>query len=327
MKNMLFIAPKFYSYHILMKKAFEDRGFSVDYFDDRPSESFFVKALIRLNKNILKRKISKYFETIKSNALKKKYDLVLVIYGQSFTCDMIKDLRQICTSAKFIFYMYDPINVMPDRLDFAKLFDKAYTFDMADFEKYKVFNFLPLFFAKDDYSKQEIQYDYYVLTTAMPGKYRKIKEILNTIKNRNKNVRIFDYQFLQSKIVWLYYFITTSEFRWSKFWEFKYKRLTYSEANNILEQSNIIIDCPKEGQSGLTIRTLECLAAKKKMITTNKTINKYDFYRPENIYIYENKIDFNDIFFKSNFKDIPLEIKEKYSINNWASCILSLEVK
>ena len=327
MKNMLFIAPKFYSYHILMKKAFEDKGYNVDYYDDRPGDSFAIKALIRLNKGLVKRKTAKYFENIKRKAMEKEYELVLVIYGQSFTCDMMKDLKKICTNAKFVFYMYDPISSMPDRIEFAQFFDKAYTFDIVDFENYKEFDFLPLFYVKDDYNKRKIQYDYCVLTTAMPGKYKKIKEILKFIKKQDNNLKIFNFQFLQSRIVWLYYFITTSEFKRSKFWEFKYKRLSYSESNNILEKSNIIIDCPKEGQSGLTIRTLECLAAGKKMITTNKTILKYDFYRPENFYVYDGEIDFDDIFFKRDYNPIPLEIKEKYSISNWVNCILSLEEK
>ena len=65
MSNLLFIGPRFYDYHIIIKNAFEKKGYSVDYFDDRPSSSFITKCLLRLNKKLLNHKIKKYFERIK----------------------------------------------------------------------------------------------------------------------------------------------------------------------------------------------------------------------------------------------------------------------
>ena len=77
------------------------------------------------------------------------------------------------------------------------------------------------------------------------------------------------------------------------------------------------MDSAQEGQNGLTIRVIEALGAKKKIITTNQDIVNYDFYCPENIYIYNGKINLDSIFFHSDYKIIDEKIYNKYSLSNW----------
>ena len=66
----------------------------------------------------------------------------------------------------------------------------------------------------------------------------------------------------------------------------------------------------------MTMRVFEAFGAGKKLITTNADIINYDFYRPENIYIFKDKFDFNDIFFRSNSVEVSDEIKENYSLKS-----------
>ena len=81
----------------------------------------------------------------------------------------------------------------------------------------------------------------------------------------------------------------------------------------IFKESNCILDAPQAGQTGLTIRTIECLGAKRKMITTNKDIKKYDFYNESNILVFDGKIDKECDFFKNPFIELNEEIYKKYS--------------
>ena len=90
-----------------------------------------------------------------------------------------------------------------------------------------------------------------------------------------------------------------------------------------IEKTKCILDAPQKGQNGLTIRTIECLGAKRKLITTNQDIVNYDFYCPENIYVYNGEFDYNSIFFKTNYKDIDNEIYKKYLLDNWLDIILN----
>jgi hypothetical protein len=94
---------------------------------------------------------------------------------------------------------------------------------------------------------------------------------------------------------------------------------------NIFATSRCILDSAQAGQSGLTMRTFEVLGAKKKLITSNPTIEEYDFYNPTNIYIYKQgqSIDFSNDFFTKPYEEIPTDIYEKYSITAWAKALLS----
>ena len=319
MKNLLFIGPRFYNYHVYIKNGFEKAGYHVDYFDDRPSTSFLSKALLRLNKNLIKKQIRKYFDSILLETSKKHYDVVFVLYGQSFSKEMMEEMRSKMNDTRFIFYMYDPIFSMPDRLEFAKVFDKCYSFDSDDCKKYPIFHFLPLFYS-NEIKKQELVYDSSYVGTIMPGKYAYINNMLTQLKSHYDN--IYELKVIQSPLVWLYYKLTKKEFRKSKMKEFTYSRISNQEADEIMAKSRFILDCPKKNQSGLTIRCFEALEANKKLITTNQAIKEYDFYNPNNIYIFEDKFDFEDAFFKNEYQEVPVEIKEKYSLDNWIKQIL-----
>ena len=91
---------------------------------------------------------------------------------------------------------------------------------------------------------------------------------------------------------------------------------------DIYESSRCVLDSAQSGQLGLTIRVLEALGANKKLITTNSDIVNYDFYRPENIYVYKGNIDLDNVFFKEGYKEVDKEIYEKYSLRNWLKEIL-----
>lgn len=106
-------------------------------------------------------------------------------------------------------------------------------------------------------------------------------------------------------------------FEKAKYNEFNFQPLKGEKMNEIYEKSRCVLDSAQDGQIGLTIRVIEALGAKKKLITTNEDIVNYDFYCPENIYLYNGKFDLDNIFFKSKYKRIDNVIYERYSLRNW----------
>lgn len=110
-----------------------------------------------------------------------------------------------------------------------------------------------------------------------------------------------------------------SELRYAKLNEFHYTPLSEKEMRQVYINSKCVLDSAQAGQVGLTIRVIEALGAKKKIITTNADVKEYDFYRPENIYIYDESkgIDLNSVFFKSEYQKIEDRIYKKYSLENW----------
>jgi len=94
------------------------------------------------------------------------------------------------------------------------------------------------------------------------------------------------------------------------------------EILNIISKSKTVLDIQHPDQSGLTMRTIEMLGAKRKLITTNSNIRNYDFYRKKNIYIIDRdnpKLDKS--FFQSNYKNLSKDVYQKYSLENWLKTI------
>ena len=102
---------------------------------------------------------------------------------------------------------------------------------------------------------------------------------------------------------------------------FLYKeRINYIESLEKLSKSKSVLDIVADGQFGLTLRPLEALYFRKKLITNDKLIVERDFYRKENIFI----LGYDDIrdlkcFLNTPFEDINEEILEKYDFNRWIS--------
>lgn len=84
--------------------------------------------------------------------------------------------------------------------------------------------------------------------------------------------------------------------------------LSSEEKVKIQEQSRCILDTPLPTQSGITMRVIEGLVLKKKIITTNYNIVNYDFYNKEDFFVFS-----EDNFYIDKNK---LKTKCKYQVDN-----------
>lgn len=97
------------------------------------------------------------------------------------------------------------------------------------------------------------------------------------------------------------------------------KPLIYSEVLSYADASKAIVDLVADWQSGLTLRPLEALYLKKKLITNMKNIVEYDFYNPKNIFI----LGVDDIsglrdFIKGDYDDTNYNFfRRRYSFQEW----------
>ena len=316
MKKILFIAPTFFGYYKEIIKVLEKK-YEIDYIEDIPNSSNIYKAVSRVKRNWTKILVKRYFtEKIKPLILEKKYDYVFIIIGMTFSLfpEMIEEMKEIQNEAKFIMYQWDGEKNISFVKDIHKYFDDIYTFDRIDAEENNLYKFLPLFYI-DKYEKvgkkqrRSYKYDVSYIGTAHPQKIKLINEIAKKLK------KIFPlqyiYHYIPSKIKYYYHKILNEEYKNIKFKDLKTKKVSFDKAMEIFEESKCILDAPQKGQNGLTIRTIECLGAKRKLITTNKDIVNYDFYCPENIYVYDENFDFNSVFFKTDYKEIDVNIYEK----------------
>lgn len=325
--KLLLIMPKFFDYPEIIVNELNEMGYEVDFFDDRPSTNAWIKAAIRINKNLIGTYIKKYFESVMKTVRKKKYDVVFLISGQSlsFSESMINEIKLCQKEAKFVLYQWDSQTNFPYIKQVQKYFDKCYSFDRRDIEETPSLKFLPLFYSRkyEEIGKRNntnFKYDFCFVGTAHPKKYKFIKMMSEQLKSVYPNQ--FIYFFFPSPIVYLYRKIMNNELRKAKYNEFHYVPLKGKDMNDVYETSRCVLDSAQDGQLGLTIRVLEALGAKKKLITTNEDVINYDFYKPENIYVYEGKIDLENVFFTHEYKEVSKEVYEKYSLRSWLKEIL-----
>ncbi len=325
--KLLLIMPKFFDYPEVISEELNKMGYEVDFFDDRPGTSGFIKAIIKIRKELINNYIRRYFEKMMETVRSKKYDIVFLISGQSLSLseDMIRQIKKCQPQAYFVLYQWDSLNNFPYIARMQKYFDKCYSFDRTDCEKNDNLKFLSLFYSSqyENIGKckaDNYRYDFCFVGTAHPQKYKFINEM--SVQLKKVYPKQFIYFYFPSRLVYFYRKFRNPELRKAHYSEFHYVPISRNDMNELFLDSRCILDSPQAGQLGLTMRVLETFGAKKKLITTNVDIKNYDFFREENVYVYEGKFDLDAPFFKEPYKEVEQEIYEKYSLRNWLSEIL-----
>ena len=101
--------------------------------------------------------------------------------------------------------------------------------------------------------------------------------------------------------------------------------ISYQQNLDYTQSSSILADFVISTHKGLSLRTFEAIGYRKKLITTNTEVQKYDFYHPNNIFIWDGKtLDGLDQFIATPYQDIAPAIREKYSFGNWIRYVLNI---
>lgn len=326
-KKILFLAPKFFSYEIEIKKKMESLGAIVEYYDERMEPTNLEKIIIRINKNILNSKIEKYYKKIRENSKNKNYDYVFIITPETITRKILKNIKNDNQNAKFILYMWDSLDNKKNARQIFDKFDSIYSFDKDDCKKYKNIIFRPLFYLEDylrlsQEIKENYKYEITFIGTAHSDRYKILKEL-----KRQANIRGISYNFYMyfpSKILFYFKKIFDKSYRYVNEKDFNFNSLSKEKVLELLVDSKVIIDVQHPKQTGLTMRTIEMLGMKKKIITTNKDIKKYNFYNEYNVNILErDNPNLDEKFLKTKYSDIDKEIYYYYSIDKWLQDIFN----
>ena len=323
-KKILLISPSFFGYEKEIVKYLKQLGACVDYFDQRPANTFWVKGLIRVNRNLLKPLIKRYYNNILLKLSGVSYDYVLVIDGETLMPSILKKLRQQFASAKFILYIWDSLHNRKNAKDLLPFFDKKYSFDKGDSVLLEDVSFLPLFYLNEYMqipSKPNFEYDFSFIGTAHSDRYDFLKKMKQ--QAQHLNLTTFFYLFLHNYRLFLWLKLTNPSFRRSKMNDFNYSPMSRADVLEVFSRSCAIVDVHHPKQTGLTMRTIETLGVKRKLITTNAAIKHYDFYDPNNVLVID-RLDpqLPRDFFNTPYHDIPSEIHQRYSLESWIQEIL-----
>lgn len=333
-KRILFFAPKFFGYENLIKQEMERQGAIVHMYDERPNPTSVEKVLIRKARFLIKAKIKRYYAGI--NDLEKSFhpNYVLFVNSEAIDEESLDILKQTHTKACFILYMWDSTKNKRIKQYFGK-FDKLYSFDQYDCEKYGM-SFRPLFFApifgkksenvllRADEDNKKYKYDVSFIGTVHSDRVMIVMKLMDYCNRYN--LSYYWYLYVPGKLMYFLRWCTDKAFRQI---DKKYVSITPMPQEKIAEISDCtrcVLDINHPKQTGLTMRTIEMLGVCKKIITTNKEVKNYDFYVPTNqIVISRDKIDVEMESVRKKYVDIEPQIYEKYTLSGWIRDIFQSE--
>ena len=325
--NVLLFCPSFFGYDRRIAETLQSCGCEVDLHNDKPGNGFVDKVCVRLNIRAYRPAIRNYFRSVIQSHRDKQYDYVLVVKGEAITLDAVKMLRDAYPNAKFVLYLWDSVENIPECDIRMKEYDRVLTFDPEDAEKYGLL-LRPLFFGRDYTQVREeageYLYDIAFVGTAHTARPRIAKQLQQQCRSRGSDS--FHYLFLPHPMVYWYNKLLNRDYRQVSKEDIHFESVSADEIRRIYSRSRSILDVEHKAQRGLTMRTIEMIGMGKKLVTTNKGIAKYDFYDPNNICIIDRDAPAVDAsFFGTPYRPVPPEILDRYSIRSFVRDILGMK--
>lgn len=327
MKKILLILPYAYGYEDYVIENLRKNNYQVIIFDIKKEK--YRKAR-KIKNPFLRLYNDKYLKKYKNINIKDELEAKVInedllnlnesfdffikigpVFLQEKTLKILKKISKILIS-----HHWDSIKVF-SRADIAlekKYFNKVSTYDKTEALYYKI-NYLPNFYAErlQENIVEKIENDIYTIMSSI-----KEKEFLEKIKieceknNINANLNLFnikDVKNIESKII-----------------NILKKGISVKEMLDKCKKSKCILEINRKNYNGYTMRTFDAIGLKKKLITTNKNIVNEDFYCPNNILVIdENNINISKEFIDSPYEELPKEIYEKYSLENWVKQLMNVE--
>lgn len=262
--------------------------------------NFFLKLFFKQN---LKTKFygKKILNELKKNT--EKQDLILTIKGDFIAPEYAKQIKNY--TKKSTAFFNDNIKRCPKIIGVLNCFDKVYSFEKEDCEKYNlkhktnfIYNFKGVNL-ENEFSKTVFN------ISSLGKRVNLIVKIATELKRQKITYKILIFDRKKKLINNL--LVTSLQ-----------QTIPLDEVNKYIESAGCLLDLQRENQSGLSFRVFESIGLHKKLITTNIHIKEYDFYNENNILIIDSQnptIPFD--FFEKPFVEIPLKIIEKYKLSGW----------
>lgn len=315
--RVLIIAPKFFGYENEIAAEMTRSGHQVDLLPDRPFNNSFMKAILRFRPELgghraCERFFAQRLEELGGN----DYSVILVIQGEGITKNTLASLRKAYPCARLVFYTWDSLENKPFSKRNLSFYDSCFTFDPVDAKKFGM-GFRPLFYTDgfDRAVQSDCTYDLSFIGTVHSDRHR---IALALLKQLPPDTRTFMYLYLQAP--WVYYFrrIFTNTINGAKRDDFRFDPLSKDVVQATFFASRAVVDIEHIQQRGATMRTMETLGSKRKLITTNASLRNYDFYNPQNIQIIDrNTPRLDQEFLRTPYEAVPEDIRQKYSLRQW----------
>lgn len=310
--KILLLAEPYMNLHLPIIKELEAEGHTVVHIMDRQLDYGWHNPwrgkrdrLFRRVKCLLSRSYQRYWKRLLKNddRLQNKFDLLFVINGCSFHPILLEKLRKENHDIETRLYLWDNSQFY-DYYYNAGYFDKVLTYDIDDARKYGV-ELLPFYWPKDIHNSSEVKFRFSIIGSNHDGRLDICRKIVNACNKNNHLpdfIKIVDETLPESEYVC-------------------HNRFSIHEVNEVMSQSQIVIDTDRSTQTGTTPRLIWALAMGKKVITTNSNVKRMPFYNPQQILVVDRHNPSIDEDFL-NSSDYEKEIVDDLRIDRWVKAII-----
>ncbi len=325
----LVITPTFFGYEKDIVAELERQGFQTTFIDERPSNSSLARALIRKRKQLLDRRIDRYYSAKQTELNGVRFDLVFVVRAEATPRWFLQHLRQTNPSARFVFYIWDAVSKATNCLDVLDCFDERFSFNPPDVAAYPTFSYLPLFYTRDfaplpvSEAVRPRRFTLSYIGTLHPGRYPFVKKLFAG------DARTFMFLYVQARWYFTVVKYLSREHRNVPWADVSFDKLSRQEVAEVFRESGAVLDMPQPGQSGLTIRTFEVLASGAVLVTTNETVIREPFFDPARIIVVPEKLTGLGLsHLRAQLDSIPPhrgapKSFDQYSIESWVRRIVA----
>ncbi|XUD04284.1 hypothetical protein IGJ34_002255 [Enterococcus sp. AZ177] len=284
---------------VLFSSDAQDLGIHVEkYFDKR---TLGVKVMNYLDKKMNLQSASFFYGDWKKKL--EEIDFVL-LNSHFFSRPVIKYLNKKFPSIRIVVWYSNPVSKDTPVHFFADLNCELWSFDKDDCKKYGL-----------NHNNQFIDQSKLIVYKSDPTYLSDIC-FIGVDKGRLNLLLELEQYFISKKLKPFIYVVNSSKNSRS---DYDYKEpISYEELINYEGNTTAVLDIVQNDQYGLSLRPIEAMFLKKKLITNNTSVQDMDFYAPENIFLL-NESNKNEIlgFLKIPSVTIPETVMEKYKFEGW----------
>lgn len=276
-KRLLFIGVGFRNYDELIIKELSLR-YEVLYINSKEFDMQH-RILYKIQKKygnhlygkLCSKQIFKRMEELPTNI-----NRLFVIKGEHLTKEHLDYILKHNTIERAVLYLWDKWSAHENIDEIRPFFNDIFSFDTRDCKE-KGLKLRPLFYFKDQIKiGQRKTIDVAFVGNDHTGRYELLKRVKKLCLSNGLS---YKFCLLIGKIE--YTKLTRFPFLKSKYSRddadmFSESGVPYEEYLNIISSSKTVLDIQIEGQTGLTMRTIESLIMGARLITSNKAIIQYE---------------------------------------------------
>ncbi len=272
------------------------------------------RAGLRVAPSVFEPVITSALERWLSRTRPPEFDLVLAVGVEGLSSKAVDLLRNRNPRARFLIYLADSIRNSPMCLRRCSAFDEVISFDRADCEAQPRWRYRPLFATSEYWSHGTVGHR----GVSFVGSFH--PERLKVLRKWVSHCReiSLDGEYLLAmrgwidRLRWLRSSIDTGITPLTR-------PLSAEHACAIYRFHGTVLDIHHPLQTGLTMRTIEALAAGCRLVTTNRRVVEEAFFDPERIMVIDRFDPRPDPdFLRGQRSSVAPALPERFTVKGWA---------